>query len=170
MDNVILIGMPGSGKSSVGVILAKMLGMGFCDTDVLLQQRTGRKLQEIIDTEGVEQFLNYEQQTILSLDCRHDVIATGGSVVLRERAMTHLKVLGKLVYLSASFEVLQGRINNTQTRGIAGIKGNTLQDIYKQRVPLYEKYADLIVCNEEACSAMLLERIADQITKLGVSQ
>lgn len=145
VNNITLIGMPGSGKSTVGVLLAKALGYGFLDTDLLIQQREGAKLQEILDRNGVPYFLQVEEQAVRSVDCRRHVIAPGGSVVCRPGAMEHLKSLGTVIYLRLSLEELTGRIRNMSTRGIAMEPGQTLAGVYDYRVPLYEQYADRVV-------------------------
>jgi len=145
MKNIILIGMPGAGKSTVGVILAKMLGMTFFDTDIAIQESTGRLLQEIIDTNGPDAFLKTEEETILSLSCRNSVIATGGSVVFSGNSMEHLKEDGMVIYLAISFDEMAKRLKNITTRGIVLFSGESLFDMYHERVPLYEKYADITV-------------------------
>lgn len=144
-DDLTLIGMPGSGKSTVGVLLAKLLGYQFLDVDLLIQQRAGMLLQELLDTRGTASFLDYEAEVVCSLDCRGHVIAPGGSAVCRPRAAEHLKSLGPLVYLRVAPEELERRIRNLSTRGIAAEPGQTLPDILAQRAPLYERYADLTV-------------------------
>ena len=150
MKNIILIGMPGAGKSTVGMILAKTLGLKFIDTDVVLQEKTGRLLQEIIDTDGPGVFKTIEEETIVSLEHRNAVIATGGSVVFSERAMRFLKSEGVVVYLKISFFEMEKRLMNITTRGIVLVAGQSLYDIYDQRIPLYEKYADITVdCSDE---------------------
>jgi len=150
MKNIILIGMPGAGKSTVGVILAKTLGMTFVDTDIAIQERAGRLLQEIIDTEGPDAFLKIEEETILSLHCRNCVIATGGSVVFSRKAMDSLKKEGVAMYLKISCEEMVRRLSNITTRGIVLIAGQSLPDMYQQRVPMYEKFADITVdCEDE---------------------
>jgi shikimate kinase len=145
MDNLILIGMPGSGKSTVGVVLAKALGLRFLDVDLLIQEREGALLQELIDQRGVERFLDLERDAILSLDCRGTVIAPGGSCVCREASIAHMRELGTAVYLKLSLEEITGRIRNLSTRGIALAPGQTLADVYQYRVPLYEKCAHITV-------------------------
>jgi len=145
MKNIIIIGMPGAGKSTVGVILAKTLGMNFTDTDIVIQETSGRLLQEIIDTEGPESFLKIEENAILSLQGQNAVIATGGSVVFSGRAMEHLKRDGVVLYLAISFEEMARRLNNITTRGIVLVAGQSLRDMYNQRIPLYEKYADITI-------------------------
>ena len=145
MDNIILIGMPGSGKSTVGVLLANALGYGFLDTDLVIQQREGLLLQDILDQFGVKHFLQVEEEAIRTVDCRRTVIAPGGSAVCREGTMAHLKELGPVVYLRVPMEELTSRIQNLATRGIAMEPGQTLADVLAQRAPLYERYADLTV-------------------------
>src|SRR4030042_2495219 len=140
MKNIVIIGMPGAGKSTMGVILAKTLGRNFIDTDIVAQETTGRLLQDIIDKEGTAAFLKTEEKTILSLHCHNAVIATGGSVVFSEKAMKHLKKDGIVIYLNISFEEMVRRLNNITTRGIVLVAGQGLLDMYDQRVPLYEKY------------------------------
>ena len=145
MDNVTLIGMPGSGKSTVGVLLAKLLGYRFVDVDLLIQEREGALLQEILDTRGTQSFLDAEEAAVRSLDCRRTVIAPGGSTVCREGAALHLRGLGPVVYLQVPLEELTRRVHNLSTRGIAMEPGQTLADVMAYREPLYQKYADLIV-------------------------
>ena len=145
MDNIILIGMPGSGKSTVGVVLAKAAGMGFVDGDLLIQQQEGALLQQLIDSRGVEEFLDIEGRVLSSLSCSRSVIAPGGSCVCRADAMEHLRSLGTVVYLKLSFEEICSRIHNLDSRGIALQPGQTLRDVYDFRTPLYEAYAHLTV-------------------------
>ena len=145
MDNIILIGMPGAGKSTVGVLLAKTLGYAFLDTDLVIQQREGALLQSLVDSLGVEAFLDVEADAICSVECRGTVIAPGGSAVCRERAMSHLKALGRIVYLHLPLEELERRLSNISTRGIAMAPGETLADLFARRAPLYRNYADLTV-------------------------
>ena len=145
MDNIILIGMPGSGKSSVGIVLAKAMGYDFLDADLLIQSREGALLQAILNEHGVEAFLDLESEVISSIQCRRTVIAPGGSCVCRKAAMQHLQSLGTVVYLKLSYEEMENRIHNLATRGIALEPGQTLRDVYDYRAPLYEKYAHLTV-------------------------
>ena len=138
--------MPGCGKSTLGVILAKELGFDFLDTDIVIQQRTGELLQETLEKRGVSGLLDEEEAAILSLGFeKMCVISTGGSAVLRESSMKHLKANGVCVYIKISLEEIERRINNRDTRGIAAEKGETLSDIYNFRTPFYEKYADITV-------------------------
>lgn len=145
MYNITLIGMPGSGKSTVGVLLAKALGFGFLDTDLVIQQQEGALLQDILDRRGVPYFLDAEERAVRSVQCDHHVIAPGGSVVCREGAINHLKAMGPVIYLRVPLEELKRRIHNLDSRGIALEPGQTLDDILTIRAPLYETYADYIV-------------------------
>ena len=144
-SNIVMIGMPGAGKSTVGVVLAKTMGMDFVDVDLVICRRNGGNLQSIVDSHSLEDFLRLEAEAALSLDCEGSVIATGGSMVYSEDAMAHLKSIGTIVYLKAELGELEARIHNLTTRGIAFKPGETLADIYKGRVPLYEKWADITV-------------------------
>lgn len=145
MDNVVLIGMPGAGKSTVGVLLAKRLGYRFVDTDLLIQEKENRRLFEILRDCGNEYFAAAENRIVASLKVEKSVIATGGSVVFGADAMKNLKSLGKIVYLRVPLCELEKRVNNFETRGILMKSGQTLEDIFYERTPLYEKYADLTV-------------------------
>ncbi len=144
-NNVILIGMPGSGKSTLGVLLAKSIGYSFLDSDLVIQKREGRKLFEIINDIGIEGFIGCEESAVKSIDTVETVIATGGSVVLSEEGMEYLKKLGKIVYLKVLPCDLERRIKNIKTRGIVMKKNETIYDVYNVRAPLYEKYADITV-------------------------
>ena len=145
MDNIILIGMPGAGKSTVGVLLAKTLGYAFLDTDLVIQEREGHLLQDLVDGLGVETFLDREADAVCAMDCDRTVIATGGSVVCRDRGMERLKTMGRIVYLHLPLEELERRLHNISTRGIAMAPGETLAHIYDHRAPLYQRYADCTV-------------------------
>ena len=160
-DNIILIGMPGSGKSTCGVLAAKALLKNFFDTDLLLQNIEGKRLQEIIDENGIKYFNDAEENAILSLDIRGTVIATGGSVVYSEKAMEHLKKLGRVIYLHLDYDTMADRIKNITTRGVVLKDGHTLLDMYNERLSLYEKYADdTIICDnhtvEEVVESIVL--------------
>jgi len=143
--NVVLIGMPGVGKSTVGVLLAKALSRSFIDTDVYLQAREGRRLQDIIDTDGVDRFRAVEESYVLSLDCRDHVVATGGSVVYSERAMAHLRQSGAIIYLYLPLEPLYARVTNLDSRGVVIAPGQTFAELFEERQPLYARYAGLTV-------------------------
>ncbi len=162
MSNIILIGMPGCGKSTVGVILAKTLGIGFVDTDLIIQQNEKRLLQEIIDSDGIDCFLDCEAKAIKSLSCDNSVIATGGSVIFREDAVEHLKALGKIIYLKVPLNEIKKRLDNISTRGVAATKNQTIDDIFYERSPLYEKYADVIL-DLTNCS---VEQAVEKISKI----
>lgn len=169
MGNVTLIGMPGSGKSTVGVLLAKFLGYGFLDVDLVIQQQQDALLQEILDRRGVAAFLDAEEQAVLGLQCDEHVIAPGGSAVCRERAALHLKELGPVVYLRVELEELQRRIQNLSTRGIAMEPGQTLADVMAMRAPLYDKYADLIIdCPAGQSLAQTAQMVLDQLRRKGL--
>ncbi len=145
MNNVVLIGMPGAGKSTIGVILAKIMGMPFLDTDLTIQEQEGRLLQDIINEEGMGKFIEIEEAVILNIHVHKHVIATGGSVVYSHTAIEHLKKNSLVVYLQLPYEEILKRVNNIQTRGIAMKKGQTLLALYKERTPLYERYADMTI-------------------------
>ena len=145
MSNLILIGMPASGKSTAGVVLAKLLGYSFLDTDLLIQNREGSRLHEIIEDRGIDGFLAAEEAACLSVQAERCVIATGGSVVYSEAAMAHLKSLGCVVYLEVDLETLTSRLKDIRGRGVVLRPGQTLAELYAERVMLYEKYADLTV-------------------------
>lgn len=145
LDNVILIGMPGSGKSSVGVVLAKALGYRFVDADLLIQEQEGALLQDILNEKGVEKFLDIEGDVLASIQCEHTVVAPGGSCICRDYAMEHLRELGTVVYLQLTYPEVERRIHNLASRGIALQPGQTLRDVYDYRVPLYERYAHITV-------------------------
>ncbi len=157
--SVILIGMPSSGKSTLGVLLAKNLGYEFIDSDLVIQKREGKRLHKIISEKGVDAFLEIEDAANLSIESRDAVIATGGSVVYCERAMEHLKTLGRVVYLQIPYEVMARRLGDFSHRGVVVRSGSTLLDMYLERVPLYEKYADITVDVSRADFADSVKRI-----------
>lgn len=145
-DNIVLIGMPSSGKSTVGVVLAKALGMKFLDTDLVIQEREGELLQNIINFKGLDYFKKAEENAILSLNLSEKaIISTGGSAIYSEKAMEHLKQNGKVFYLKLSYNSIVERLNNLDTRGVAIEKGQSLKALYEERTPLYENFADVIV-------------------------
>lgn len=145
MSNIILIGMPGSGKSTVGVLLAKALGYSFEDLDLVISRRAGKPLQKILDEDGLDSFLTLEEAVGSTLAADHTVIATGGSMVLSEAAMAHLQTMGMVVYIDVPFAEIERRVTNIRTRGIAFHKNETLADVYRERQPLYERYAAMTV-------------------------
>lgn len=140
--NIVLVGMSGAGKSTLGVLLAKALGMDYVDTDIVLQQQEGRLLQDIIDKDGIDAFLEVEEKIVSGLQLENCVISTGGSVIYSDKAMHALKKDGLIIYLHVPYEEIKRRLTNITTRGIVIKKGNTLQDVYKERVPLYMTYSD----------------------------
>lgn len=137
--------MPASGKSTVGVILAKVIGYDFIDSDLLIQRREGMRLQEIIQKKGIDGFIKVENDVNASIEVSRSVIATGGSAVYGEEAMKHLREIGAVIYLQVDFDIIQKRIRNIRQRGVVLREGQTLRDLYEERHILYEKYADLIV-------------------------
>ena len=160
-QNIVLIGMSGAGKSTLGVLLAKALGKQFTDTDLLIQQRTGRLLQQMIDSDGVERFLEIEEEIILSSAFQSCVIATGGSVVYSQKAMHALQKNAVTVYLDVDYEEIAKRLSNITTRGIVFKGSNDLRAVFEERRPLYEKYADLTL----KCPHADIEASVEQIVK-----
>ena len=144
-NNIILIGMPASGKSTVGVILAKILGYNFIDADIVIQEKEGRKLSEIIETEGIDGFIDVENRINSEIEVEKTVIATGGSVVYGKEAMEHYKNIGKVVYLKVDMEVLTKRLSDVKQRGVVMREGQSLISLYNERSVLYEKYADITI-------------------------
>lgn len=144
-DNIILTGMPAAGKSTVGVLLAKRLGWSFVDTDLLIQTAESRKLQEILDSEGMAKFCAIEEKHILKLNCKRTVIATGGSAVYGKKAMSRLKSLGIVIHLDLSPDFLKKRLGNLSSRGVVMAEGQEIEALYSERRPLYDKYADATI-------------------------
>lgn len=143
--NIVLIGMPGSGKSTVGVVLAKALGMDFIDSDLLIQRRCSKRLHRIIEEEGDAGFRAIENEVNASIDVDNCIIATGGSAVYGQEAMTHLKAIGTVVYLYLPYEQVEERLGDLHARGVSMQPGQTLRDLYAERTPLYDRWADLTV-------------------------
>ena len=144
-ENITLIGLPSSGKSTVGVLLAKALGYRFLDTDLLIQEREGMLLHEIIEQRGTDAFLQTENEIIAALDVTHTVISTGGSAVYGTQAMEHLKAISRVLYLKIDYDSLVRRLGDYSHRGVVLPKGYTLRDLYDERTALYERHADLVV-------------------------
>lgn len=165
-DNIILIGMPGAGKSTVGVVLAKTLGYDFVDTDILLSRHISMTLQEHINAYGIETFLKAEEKLVLSLACSNTVIATGGSVVLSEPAMKHLNNNSTTVFIDVPLDELRRRLKNIRTRGIALKPGQSIEDIFRDRLPLYRKYADVTVPEDQRAVPDLEAIVAEIIHTL----
>ncbi|AWY99352.1 shikimate kinase [Blautia argi] len=157
--------MPGVGKSTVGVILAKVLGYEFVDSDLLIQKAEKRLLREIIAQEGQAGFLKIENRVNASIDMEKTVIATGGSVVYCTEAMEHLKKIGTVVYLKLDYEILKKRLGNLRCRGVVLRKGQTLKDLYDERTPLYEKYADIVVDEKNLNIEETLQKILENLEK-----
>ena len=148
--NLIFIGMPAVGKSTVGIVVAKRLGMRFVDTDLLIQEREGKLLREIIAEKGEDGFLEIENEVNASVNAKNSVISPGGSVIYCKEAMKHYKKIGTIVYLKASYQTIKRRIKNPKKRGVVLKEGQSLRDLYNERVPYFEKYADITVC-EDGC-------------------
>ena len=161
MQNLILIGMPGCGKSTVGVVLAKALGMEFIDSDLVIQRSRNQRLSAIIDELGDEGFRALENKVNASLQAENCVIATGGSVVYGQEAMAHLRSIGQVIYLQLSYEQVEDRLGDLHARGVTIRPGWTLRDLYNERVPLYEKYAHLTI----PCDGLRIREIIAIIRK-----
>lgn len=155
MNNIVLIGMPGCGKSTVGVVLAKNLALDFIDSDLLIQREEGMRLSAIIERFGDDGFREIENRVNSSIQAEHSVIATGGSVVYGEEAMAHLKSIGTVIYLKLSYEQIEERLGNLHARGVSIKEGQTLRDLYNERCPLYERWADMVV----ACDGKRLREV-----------
>jgi shikimate kinase len=160
-SNIVLIGMPASGKSTAGVILAKVLGKKFVDTDLYIQDRENKLLRDIINEKGLSGFLSIEEDVLSSLDETNAVIATGGSAVYSVEGMNHLKRIGKVVYLKVGKEELFKRLKNIRERGVVLRDGETLEEMYDERCRLYEMYADVVVAEDGSSIEETVERIAD---------
>ena len=162
-DNIVLIGMPGAGKSTVGVVLAKRLGFRFVDSDLLIQEKHDRLLHELIEEYGVEGFWKIENDVNASLNQRKSVIATGGSVIYGNDAMEHLRAIGTVVYLQLPYEEVADRLGDLNARGVTLQEGQTLRDLYDERVPLYEKYAHRVIdCHNKRIREIVEEAAAFQ--------
>ncbi len=164
-SNIVLIGMPGSGKSTVGVILAKLTGRDFVDTDVLIQKEQGRVLQDIVDRDGYLKLRELEEKTILGLDLHSHVIATGGSAVYSEAAMKHLKSNGIAVFLNVDLQTLFTRVRDFETRGLAKRPDQGVADLFSERHALYRRYADVIIDCEGITHEEVVAKIIQEISK-----
>lgn len=163
MENVILIGMPSCGKSTVGVLLAKAMGLDFLDTDLLIQRQRGQRLCELIAEHGMAGFLALENDTLAALDVHHTVVATGGSAVFGREAMARLHELGRVVYLRLPLEEIERRIGDITTRGVVTDPGETIADVYRRRVPLYEAEADVTVDTDRLTVEQSVQAILEAI-------
>ncbi|MDF2543362.1 MAG: hypothetical protein K0S47_3080 [Herbinix sp.] len=165
MKNIVLIGMPGAGKSTIGVILAKVMGYNFLDSDLLIQEQEKRLLRDIISEDGLDGFLKIENQVNRDLVTDHSVIATGGSIIYCKEAMEHLREIGQVVYIKLSYETISRRLEDIAQRGVVFREGQTLKSLYEERCPLYEQYAHIIVDGENLGMEPLMERIAQAAQK-----
>ena len=166
MKNIVLIGMPGVGKSTAGVVLAKVLGYEFIDADLIIQQQEGKLLREIIAEVGTDGFIEVENRVNSQIEVEKSVIATGGSVVYGKEAMQHLREIGTVVYLKVSYDILEKRLHDIKGRGVVLKDGQDLCGLYEERVPLYEKYADITVCEDSLNVEQTIEKITEQLNKL----
>jgi shikimate kinase len=163
MKNITLIGMPGAGKSTTGIILAKNCGLGFIDTDVLIQINRQKTLQQILDANGYLALREIEETEILKLNIENHVIATGGSAVYSEKAMDHLLAVSTVVFIEVSIEEIQKRIQNFTSRGIAKAKGQSLEELFRERQELYKRYAQITVNGNNVCQEILAAKIASNL-------
>lgn len=159
MSNIVLIGMPGAGKSTVGVVLAKRLGYRFVDSDLLIQEKYGRLLHELIEENGIEGFWRIENDVNAAINLEKSVIATGGSAVYGEEAMEHLRRIGTVIYLQLPYEEIANRLGDLNARGVTLREGQSLKDLYEERVPLYEKYAHRVI----PCEGKMLRQVVAAI-------
>ncbi len=163
-SNIVLIGMPGSGKSKIGVILAKLTSRSFIDTDLLIQAAEGRSLQDIVDQEGYLALRAIEEKVLLGLDCCNHVIATGGSAVYSPTAMAHLKKDGVVVFLDVCLDTIKARVRDLTTRGLAKRPDQSIDDLFAERYVLYRKYADITIDCTERTHAVACARIIVELT------
>ncbi len=168
MENIILIGMPGAGKSTLGVVLAKILGYQFIDADLLIQSKLDKTLQKIIDACGPDGFIEVENEVLCTLSASHAIIATGGSAVYSDEAMKHLAEIGTVVYLKVSYEELESRLGGLHERGVVmkNGMGMSLSDLYEERLPLYEKYADVTIDINGLTVRDAARKVVDQVSML----
>lgn len=160
MGNIILIGMPGAGKSTVGVVLAKRIGYRFLDSDLVIQEQTGQLLHQIIEKCGIDGFLEAENQINAGLVVDMCVIATGGSAVYGKEAMAHLKENSTIVYLQLPYKAVEERLGDLHERGVSVREGQTLLELYNERIPLYEKFADITI----RCEGKMIKDIVEEIS------
>ena len=164
-DNIILIGMPGAGKSTLGIVLAKIMNYDFVDADLVIQQQCDKTLERIIDACGPEGFIEVENQVLIGMTAEHTVIATGGSAVYSDEAMQHLGSIGRVVYLKISYDELRGRLADLSERGVVmkGGRGMSLRELYDERKPLYERYADVTVDVDDLSITAEARKVADAL-------
>lgn len=163
--NIVLIGMPGAGKSTVGVVLAKVMGLQFIDSDLLIQEQENCLLREIIERDGLEGLIAIEEQVNAEIKTDNSVIATGGSVIYGAKAMEHLREIGVVVYIKLSYETIEKRLGNIKQRGVVFREGQTLKSLYEERCPLYEKYAHITVDSENLNLEDVMEKIKAETLK-----
>lgn len=161
--NIVLIGMPGVGKSTIGVILAKVLGYSFLDADLLIQEQEGKLLREIIEEKGTDGFIDVENRVNASIRADRAIIATGGSVVYGKEAMEHLKEIGRVVYLKVSYAILEKRLADIKGRGVVLKEGQTLETLFEERSKLYEQYADIEVSEEGLDVEQTVEKLVEAL-------
>ncbi len=168
LDNIVLIGMPGAGKSTLGVVLAKILGYEFIDADLLIQSKLDKTLQKIIDACGPDGFIEVENEVLCTLSASRAIVATGGSAVYSDEAMRPLKSIGTVVYLRVSYEELESRLGGLHERGVVmkNGMGMSLRDLYEERLPLYEKYADVTIDIDGLSVRDAARRLVDQLSIL----
>ena len=164
-NNVVLIGMPGSGKSTLGIVLAKIMTKDFIDADIVIQNQCDKTLQKLIDACGPEGFIQVENQILSDLEAEHSIIATGGSAVYSDEAMQHLAGIGRVVYLQISYDELKKRLHDLQERGVVlkGGIGMSLRDLYDERKPLYERYAEITVNVDDLSITAAARKVADAL-------
>ena len=165
VDNIVLIGMPGVGKSTIGVILAKVLGYNFIDTDILIQEKTRKLLSQIIQESGIDEFIRIENDINKSLKVNRSVIATGGSVIYGREAMDNLKSIGKVIYLKQDFERINERVSNINGRGVVLRDNQTFLELYNERTQLYEKYADIVLDEGDLSIEDTLNKLVYELNK-----
>ena len=163
--NLILIGMPGSGKSTVGVILAKSLTRPYLDSDILIQLRENRSLQDIVDSDGYMVLRSIEEQVLMGISCENHVIATGGSAAYSGKAMMHLKENGVVIFLDASLDTLKKRIHNYETRGLAKRADQSFADLFQERFELYNRYADIVIDSNHRTQDQVCDDIFEQLQR-----
>ncbi len=165
MNNIIFIGMPAAGKSTIGVVAAKRLGYEFIDTDILIQKREKRLLKDIIDEKGIGGFLAIEDQINSEVEAENAVIAPGGSVIYCDNAMRHYKEIGTVVYLQTSFQTISERIGDPKKRGVVLQNGQTLEDLYNERRVFFEKYADVVICEDGKTLEDTIEEVVEKFKR-----
>lgn len=163
MDNIIFIGMPASGKSTIGVVTAKRLGYGFIDPDILIQEQEGRLLHQIIEQEGLEEFRRIEDDVNSRIEANRCVISPGGSIIYCENAMKHFKNIGRVVYLRASYETIEERIGDPHKRGVTLKEGQTLRQLYDERRSYFERYADITIEEDGLTLAETMDKVLEAL-------